>query len=127
MILPLRLRPAYPADRPALLALWLRLTIQAHPAIPPGYWRSSLPWVRDTYLPQGQTWLALDGHRVCGFICILPPHLLGALFVAPVTVGVVSLNVSCVMPNATILGCCWRCIALTVGHWLSIVARDSVV
>ncbi|UCQ11391.1 N-acetyltransferase [Edwardsiella tarda] len=83
MILPLRFRPAYPADRPALLALWLRLTIQAHPAIPPGYWRSSLPWVRDTYLPQGQTWLALDGHRVCGFICILPPHLLGALFVAP--------------------------------------------
>lgn len=83
MTWPLRLRPARRADYPALLTLWLTLTIQAHPTIPPGYWRSSLPWVRDRYLPEGQTWLALDGDKMCGFICILPPHLLGALFVAP--------------------------------------------
>ncbi|WP_289245762.1 hypothetical protein [Edwardsiella ictaluri] len=48
---PLHLRPARPADASALLALWLKLTIQAHPDIPPGYWRASLPWVRDAYLP----------------------------------------------------------------------------
>ncbi|EKS7813792.1 N-acetyltransferase [Edwardsiella piscicida] len=82
MMRPLYLRPARPADTSALLALWLKLTIQAHPAIPPGYWRASLPWVRDAYLPEGQTWLATDRGRIGGFICILPGHLLGALFVA---------------------------------------------
>ncbi|AIJ08248.1 MULTISPECIES: N-acetyltransferase [Edwardsiella] len=82
MMHPLYLHPARPADTSALLALWLKLTIQAHPSIPPGYWRASLPWVRDAYLPEGQTWLATDRGRIGGFICILPGHLLGALFVA---------------------------------------------
>lgn len=72
MMRPLYLRPARPADTSALLALWLKLTIQAHPAIPPGYWRASLPWVRDAYLPRGRRgWRpTVDGSAALSAYCL---------------------------------------------------------
>ncbi|HEY0209703.1 N-acetyltransferase [Acerihabitans sp.] len=77
------IRPLLPADMPALLALWLDSTTRAHPFIRAGYWRESLPLVRDEYLPQARSWVDERDGVITGFISVLMDQFVGAVFVAP--------------------------------------------
>lgn len=75
------IRPAVKQDMPAIMALWLVSTTEAHPFISAQYWRESEAVVRDTYLPNALTWVAEDKGEIIGFISVLEQQFIGALFV----------------------------------------------
>ncbi|MCE9871385.1 N-acetyltransferase [Hafnia alvei] len=75
------IRPALKQDMPAIMALWLVSTTEAHPFISAQYWRESEAVVRDTYLPNALTWVAEDKGEIIGFISVLEQQFIGALFV----------------------------------------------
>ena len=75
------IRPAVKQDMPAIMALWLVSTTEAHPFISAQYWRESEVVVRDTYLPNALTWVAEDKGEIIGFISVLEQQFIGALFV----------------------------------------------
>ncbi|TBL96424.1 N-acetyltransferase [Hafnia alvei] len=75
------IRPAVKQDMPAIMALWLVSTTEAHPFISTQYWRESEVVVRDTYLPNALTWVAEDKGEIIGFISVLEQQFIGALFV----------------------------------------------
>jgi putative acetyltransferase len=77
------IRPFQPGDIDPLLSLWLQSTISAHPFISPDYWRESLPLVRDEYLPQSRSWVAVQEGLLTGFISVMMDQFIGAVFVAP--------------------------------------------
>lgn len=66
---------------PAIMALWLVSTTEAHPFISAQYWHESEAVVRDTYLPNALTWVAEDKGEIIGFISVLEQQFIGALFV----------------------------------------------
>ncbi|WP_253380995.1 N-acetyltransferase [unidentified bacterial endosymbiont] len=70
-----------------LLSLWLESTIQAHPFIDAGYWKESVSTVRDDYLPAAQTWVWEEDGKLRGFISVMQPQFVGALFVATPFIG----------------------------------------
>ena len=76
------IRLSAPADVEAIMRLWLRSTLAAHPFIDETYWFESAPMVRETFLPQAVTWVstAKDG-GINGFISVLNHQFIGALFV----------------------------------------------
>ena len=75
------IRPAVKQDMPAIMALWLVSTTEAHPFISAQYWRESEAVVHDTYLPNALTWVAEDKGEIIGFISVLEQQFIGALFV----------------------------------------------
>lgn len=76
------IRRSAPADTEAIMRLWLRSTLMAHPFIDASYWFESAPMVRETFLPQAMTWVSIaeDGD-INGFISVLNQQFIGALFV----------------------------------------------
>lgn len=81
------IRPFEPRYLDALMALWLESTCAGHPFIDKEYWRESAAQVRDEYIPQSKTWLAMRDNQLSGFISILDEQFIGALFVAPSQAG----------------------------------------
>lgn len=82
MILPYE---SYQLD--ALMDLWLESTISGHPFIAESYWHESHSVIRDVYIPQSKTWVYMPEEKLTGFISILEEQFIGALFVAPDSVG----------------------------------------
>lgn len=74
-------------DLQPLLTLWLESTIFAHPFIEERYWYESEPIVRDVYLPSAQTWVWEENEGVKGFVSVMDQRFVGALFVAPDSIG----------------------------------------
>ena len=80
------IRPAETSDIDAIIAIWLEASIQAHPFVPDGFWRSHAADMRDQYLPSAENYVdELDG-KVRGFAS-LADETLAALFVAPAEQG----------------------------------------
>ena len=77
------IRPLIAADIPSLMNLWLSETARAHPFIRETYWQDNYKLVRDQLLPQAQTYVCIDRHKLKGFISLLEGNYIGALFVAP--------------------------------------------
>ncbi|MEH0875305.1 N-acetyltransferase [Pectobacterium cacticida] len=75
------IRPYYDSDLDPLMRLWLESTILAHPFIHEDYWRESVSTVRNSYIPQSQTWVYEEQGSIIGFISILEGRFIGALFV----------------------------------------------
>lgn len=75
------IRPYRTDDLDALVSLWLRSTIAAHPFIAESYWHESESLVRDRYIPQSCSWLYLLDDVLVGFISVLEERFVGALFV----------------------------------------------
>jgi putative acetyltransferase len=76
------IRRSKPADTEAIMLLWLRSTLAAHPFIEASYWYESAPMVRETFLPQATTWVSCgDDGEINGFISVLNQQFIGALFV----------------------------------------------
>jgi len=74
--------PYEPHQSDTLIQLWLESTISGHPFIAESYWHESAALVRDTYIPLSTTWVCMQEDRLVGFISLLDPFLVGALFVA---------------------------------------------
>lgn len=68
-------------DVDEVMNIWLHSTIEAHPFIEAAYWNGSFKVVRDTYLPQSDTFVFEEAGTAKGFISILENEFIGALFV----------------------------------------------
>lgn len=77
----MEIRQARPADRPALLRIWLEASRVGHPFLGEEIFQSQLPKLRDVYIPNADNWVAEEG-RILGFIGLIGNHI-GGLFVAP--------------------------------------------
>ncbi|MGA7587751.1 MAG: N-acetyltransferase [Rouxiella badensis] len=77
------IRRADSQDINALVLLWLRSTIKAHPFISESYWLESAAMVKETFLPQARTWVACraENKEIVGFISVLNQQFIGALFI----------------------------------------------
>lgn len=69
-------------DSEPVLDIWLRASIKAHAFVPAAFWESNLPSMRDTYLPNSQTFVYVENERVKGFFSLCS-NVLAAVFVDP--------------------------------------------
>ena len=85
------IRRLKPDEMDELIEIWLASTIQAHPFISESYWHESESIVRNVYIPQSATWVFIhqDEHqeKMVGFISVLDPQFIGALFVSEAFIG----------------------------------------
>lgn len=66
-----------------ILDLWLKASLQAHNFIPEEYWHGMQKSIVRDYLPNTETFVFEDKHRIKGFVSFLDGRYIGALFVAP--------------------------------------------
>lgn len=76
------LRPYLPQDLSAVLTIWETASASAHPFLSAKYLSRERRAIPKTYLPQAETWVALDDGQVLGFIALMGDEV-GALFVDP--------------------------------------------
>jgi putative acetyltransferase len=79
------IRAARPDEYEALLDIWLQASRVGHFFLGEAVLKSQLSRVREDYLPNAETWTAVQGSPV-GFVSMLGPRI-GGLFVAPVALG----------------------------------------
>ena len=79
----MKIRPAVPSERPALLDIWLRSVRAIHTFLTEDDIQTLLPIVRDAALAELELWvLCADGDRPVGFMGLSGASL-EALFIAP--------------------------------------------
>ena len=76
------IRRGQPTDIKKISDLWLAASLQAHDFIPGDYWRRMQPTVSSYYIPNTDTFVFEDKHKIKGFISIVDNNYIGALFVA---------------------------------------------
>lgn len=69
-------------DIDAVMDIWLETNISAHDFIPEEYWLGNYNAVKGEYLPTSDNYVYEDGGKVKGFISIMQPSFIGALFVS---------------------------------------------
>ena len=78
---------AYAADDcDDVLDVWLAASKVGHPFLSENDLARHRRLVRDIYLPKAETWVAVDGGRLTGFIGLLGQSI-GGLFVTPDSLG----------------------------------------
>lgn len=77
------IRKSCEADLEKLLEIWLKASIRAHDFIPEDYWQKMKPSVKKYYLPNADSYVYEDKHKIKGFISIIDDKHIGALFIAP--------------------------------------------
>lgn len=65
-----------------VMSIWLESTIKAHYFIPKTYWQKSYHLVKETYIPQSETYVYAENKEILAFISIIDEEYIGALFVA---------------------------------------------
>ena len=71
------------ADIAKISDLWLKASLQSHGFVAADYWRNMQPTVSKYYIPNTDTFVFEDKHKIKGFISIADGNYIGALFVAP--------------------------------------------
>lgn len=64
--------------------LWLEASLQAHDFIEADFWQKHLQTIQEDYLPNSETFVFEDKHKIKGFISIVDSKFIGGLFVAPI-------------------------------------------
>ena len=71
------------AELDEVVAIWLAGSEQAHYFIDQGYWLQHAPAMKETYLPQSETWVYRDASdTITGFVSLVDNYL-ASLFVHP--------------------------------------------
>lgn len=65
-----------------VMSIWLEATIKAHHFIPTTYWQKSYHLVKETYLPQSDTYVYIENNEIVAFISIIDEDFIGAIFVS---------------------------------------------
>jgi putative acetyltransferase len=78
----MHLRPYLDEDFDALVTAWRAASVVAHPFLTPDFLDAEVISIRDVYLPASETWVAVEGEEVIGFLALLGSEV-GALFVHP--------------------------------------------
>lgn len=77
------IRKSTNADIEKMLDIWLEASIRAHEFIEEDYWRQMRASVKKYYLPNADSYVYEDKHKIKGFISIIDDKHIGALFIAP--------------------------------------------
>lgn len=64
-----------------VMEIWMSSTIEAHSFIDKKYWENNYDIVKNTYIPNSDTFVYDDGEDIRGFISIIDNEFIGALFV----------------------------------------------
>ena len=67
-------------DISQIVDIWYDASLQAHDFIPEDYWRENKDQMRDIYIPMSETYKAVDGEKILGFVSLLDDYL-AAIFV----------------------------------------------
>jgi putative acetyltransferase len=78
----MQIRPFEKSDQAVVLSIWLEASKVGHPFLPLDDLLRQQGLVAEVYLPNSETWVAVDEGRVVGFIGLLDSFI-GGLFVAP--------------------------------------------
>ena len=78
------IRKFHQEDKEAAIRIWLEASAVTHHFIPHAYWKSHAEDMRETYLPQSETYVYTDSStgEITGFIALAGDYL-AAIFVAP--------------------------------------------
>ena len=69
-------------DIDAVMDIWLETNISAHDFIPEEYWLGNYNAIKGEYLPKSDNYVYEEGGKIRGFISIVQPSIIGALFVS---------------------------------------------
>jgi putative acetyltransferase len=69
-------------DIDAVMDIWFETNITAHDFIPEEYWLGNYNAVKGEYLPKSDNYVYEEKGKIKGFISIMQPSFIGALFVA---------------------------------------------
>ena len=69
-------------DIDAVMDMWLETNISAHDFIPEEYWLGNYNAVKGEYLPKADSFVYEKSGKLKGFISIMQPSFIGALFVS---------------------------------------------
>lgn len=75
------IRKATKTDTGRIMQIWLETSKKAHAFAAADFWDKKFAEVRDVYLPQAETFVFEDKHKVKGFVSVLSESFIGALFV----------------------------------------------
>lgn len=67
-------------DIPEVVELWYETCIQAHDFISPDYWKANMEAMATVYLPDSETYLAVEEEDIIGFISTVDNYL-AAIFI----------------------------------------------
>lgn len=70
-------------DEQKVLDIWLRASLQAHSFVDEKYWQKMLPVIKKYYLPNTDSFVFEDKHKIKAFMSIIDDKHIGALFVDP--------------------------------------------
>lgn len=65
-----------------LVSLWFKASVQAHRFIPEDFWQSQMLAMKETYLPNSDTYIYKEDNHILGFISY-HQGFIPALFVSP--------------------------------------------
>lgn len=68
-------------DIDTVVELWYETSVVAHNFIPVAYWQENKKVMASNYLPNSETYLAVDDDRIYGFIAMVEDYL-AAIFVS---------------------------------------------
>lgn len=76
----MKIRKLDNSDIPKVVELWYETSIEAHDFISPDYWKANMEAMATVYLPNSETYLAVEGESIVGFITMVDNYL-AAIFV----------------------------------------------
>lgn len=76
----MRIRKLTSKDIEAVVELWYKTSIIAHNFIPKSYWKKNKETMASEYLPNSDTYLALEKGKIVGFVSMIE-NFLAAIFV----------------------------------------------
>ena len=71
-------------DVDKVLDIWLRASVQSHSFVKEEYWQKMVPVIKKYYLPNTDSFVFEDKHKIKAFMSIIDDKHIGALFVDPV-------------------------------------------
>ncbi len=76
----MEIRKLTPKDIETVVALWYKASVIAHDFIPRDYWNKNKEAMANKYLPNSETYLAIDDKKIAGFVSMVE-NFLAAIFV----------------------------------------------
>lgn len=77
----MKIRELHINDIDTVVELWYETSVVAHNFVPFAYWQENKKVMASNYLPNSETYLAVEGDKICGFIAMVEDYL-AAIFVS---------------------------------------------
>lgn len=78
----MEIKKAEDSDIAEIIDIWYEVSLQAHCFIPADYWKANKQLMKEKYLPTAETFVAVNGEKISGFISLVDDYL-AAIFIRP--------------------------------------------